>query len=438
MNSLRFLSPLIFSAAMALSGPVRAEADGPDFFRVTGVAAEDVLNLRAAPAADAEKVGEIPPDGDGIRNLGCEGGLSFAEWQQATEAERQAAARQRWCQVAYRGVEGWAAGRFLAEGTAPDLDAMPANAQLQTWPIAEIDGQQPQGVPEIVFSPSGGLSGSTGCNRFTATARLEGGALVIDGPVGATQMACPGALDAQERTVLGILAGPVAVSYDPFEDALTLWNAAGTMTLRRTDAAAQRGAAAEDGETPSRHSFQASQGQANAYLSVFGLEGHLNIRAEATTSAPVVARAVPGTMLRNIGCSQGASRRWCEVETLDGEQVRGWAAADYLEPANSALRAGLGIFDAIGRLPCAQTAGQPTARCEFGVARDGAGSATVIVIRPDGRQRALFFQDGELLGADTSQADGYPEYGATREADLTFVRVGDERYEIPDAVIFGG
>ena len=30
------------------------------------------------------------------------------------------------------------------------------------------------------------------------------------------------------------------------------------------------------------------------------------------------------------------------------------------------------------------------------------------------------------------------EFSASREADLSTVRIGTERYQIPDAVIFGG
>jgi len=94
-----------------------AEADGPDYFRIVGVASNDVLNIRVAPNASAQKIGSIPPGADGVRNLGCEGGMSFAEWESATPAEREAAARRRWCRIEYGGVEGWVAGRFLAEGS---------------------------------------------------------------------------------------------------------------------------------------------------------------------------------------------------------------------------------------------------------------------------------------------------------------------------------
>ncbi len=45
---------------------------------------------------------------------------------------------------------------------------------------------------------------------------------------------------------------------------------------------------------------------------------------------------------------------------------------------------------------------------------------------------------GKPVGADTSQADGYLEFRETRESDLNMIRIGNERYEIPDAVILGG
>lgn len=77
-------------------------------------------------------------------------------------------------------------------------------------------------------------------------------------------------------------------------------------------------------------------------------------------------------------------------------------------------------------------------QCEFGVARAGGGYATVVVRHPDGFARAIFFRMGRPLGADTSQADGYPAFRAEKESDLNIIRVGDERYEIPDAVVLGG
>lgn len=106
--------------------------------------------------------------------------------------------------------------------------------------------------------------------------------------------------------------------------------------------------------------------------------------------------------------------------------------------SDASVGAGQGDFDATGQVPCAQHRGQPMGQCRFGVSRAGGGTATVVVTKPDGSTRAIFFIDGKANSADTSQADGYGEFSARREADLNLIRVGDERYEIPDAAIYGG
>lgn len=106
-------------AAIAGPGSAYGEADGPDYYAVSGVAGGDVLNIRARPSANAAKIGEIPHDGRGIQNLGCQGGPTFAEWQTMSKSEREQAGRQRWCKIRYRGVDGWVAGRFLTEDSNP-------------------------------------------------------------------------------------------------------------------------------------------------------------------------------------------------------------------------------------------------------------------------------------------------------------------------------
>jgi len=182
---------------------------------------------------------------------------------------------------------------------------------------------------------------------------------------------------------------------------------------------------------------------------VTGVTDWLNLRERPSTTAPVIARYEPGTILDNLGCERAEGRIWCDVQELGGGP-RGFVTAEYLKPAispngaaatgpdDSALRAGQGDFDANGTIPCTQTAGQPTVPCEFGVARAGGGYATVVVTRPDGRTRAIFFRMGIPIGADTSEADNPGEFSASRDADLNFVRIGAERYEIPDAVVLGG
>lgn len=100
---------------IAFATGAHAEADGPDYFRVTGVRANDVLNLRAAPSATSAIRTAIPHDAYGLRNLGCRGEQSFAEWQRSSPEQRRVAANRRWRLIEYRGVTGWANGRFLSE-----------------------------------------------------------------------------------------------------------------------------------------------------------------------------------------------------------------------------------------------------------------------------------------------------------------------------------
>jgi hypothetical protein len=169
---------------------------------------------------------------------------------------------------------------------------------------------------------------------------------------------------------------------------------------------------------------------------------------QPTTTAKIITRYSPGTILENLGCQRADGRIWCDVQQLGGGP-RGYVAAEFLKsavspdgsvatgPDDSALRAGQGDFDATGHIPCAQYLGQPITQCEFGVARAGGGYATAVIKKPDGRTRAIFFRMGKALGADTSQADGYPEFRTTKENDLHIIRIGNERYEIPDAVVLG-
>lgn len=94
-------------------------------------------------------------------------------------------------------------------------------------------------------------------------------------------------------------------------------------------------------------------------------------------------------------------------------------------------------YHATGQVPCATAAGQPTGSCAFGVVRQGGGTGTVTVTKPDGRTRSIFFEKGRAVGYDMSQADR-GEFSAAKQGDLSIIRIGAERYEIPDAAIFGG
>ncbi len=116
---MKIILKLIFPLLISASGLALAEADGPDYYRVHGVAANDVLNIRSQADPHSEKLGEIPPRADCVKNLGCKGGLSMDEFTNLSKKEQAAALKDhpRWCQIEYQGIKGWVLGHFLAEGS---------------------------------------------------------------------------------------------------------------------------------------------------------------------------------------------------------------------------------------------------------------------------------------------------------------------------------
>ena len=104
---------------LGTSLPTRAQtADGPDFWAVTGVRSNDTLNMRMSPSADSEAIARIPHNARGLKNHGCPNDVTFEQWKRMTKAQRDLAARSRWCQVEYQGRKGWVASRFLREDAA--------------------------------------------------------------------------------------------------------------------------------------------------------------------------------------------------------------------------------------------------------------------------------------------------------------------------------
>lgn len=117
------MSRILAGLAAALLAPAiaGATADGPDHYAVTGVTPGHTLSLRTGPSLEAQKIGRIPHDARGLANRGCRGGPTLAEWAEMTEAERRESRNRRWCKVVWRGVEGWVAGRYLKEDSAPSV-----------------------------------------------------------------------------------------------------------------------------------------------------------------------------------------------------------------------------------------------------------------------------------------------------------------------------
>src|SRR5262245_22235193 len=69
-------------------------------YRVTGVSANDTLNVRAEPGRTDTLVGQIPPNATGIRVAQC---------------KRVPPTNATWCFIQYQALSGWVNGRFITQ-----------------------------------------------------------------------------------------------------------------------------------------------------------------------------------------------------------------------------------------------------------------------------------------------------------------------------------
>lgn len=169
--------------------------------------------------------------------------------------------------------------------------------------------------------------------------------------------------------------------------------------------------------------------------------GSLNLRAGPHTRYERIGTLRDGERLRNQGCRLTGSERWCAVRAARSG-VSGWVAGRYLLEA-AAPRApamppggptGNGLrFDATGNVGCTTDANRTATRCPFGVLREGPGNAGVWIALPDGEERHILFENGTPVATNSP---GVPVFD--KVDDLFLVTVGEERYEIPEAVVNGG
>ena len=98
-------------AALALFAAAPALAD-PAYYDVTGVAADDTLNVRAEPSASSADIGDLPHDATGIEVI-------------ATDPTGD------WGRIVWQEGNGWIATRFLAAASPTTLPGTALPAALQ-------------------------------------------------------------------------------------------------------------------------------------------------------------------------------------------------------------------------------------------------------------------------------------------------------------------
>ncbi len=119
---------LLAVVLLACLNMLYATADGPDNWRVKGVASNDTLNIRSQPNYKSKKVGKIPYNATCLKNLDC------------------IVNKSRWCKIEYKGTIGWVSGRFLSEpGYCPSqkLSPIPVSVKIKKIKSADImdDGE---------------------------------------------------------------------------------------------------------------------------------------------------------------------------------------------------------------------------------------------------------------------------------------------------------
>ena len=125
------------------------------------------------------------------------------------------------------------------------------------------------------------------------------------------------------------------------------------------------------------------------------------------------------------------------MQNLHRRNLAALAAAALLAGCNSiniddTIGSGAGLV-ATGVIPCSRSESQ-RASCQFAVNRQGEGKAQATVTWPDGATRVIFFENNSAVRSDKTGA----AFSAEKKAGNSIVRVGEERYEIPDTAVAGG
>ena len=109
---------------------------------------------------------------------------------------------------------------------------------------------------------------------------------------------------------------------------------------------------------------------------------------------------------------------------------------NYERPVGGVLPVG-SSFTASTIIPC-ERPGTGKVQCDAGIVREGNGNGFVMIFWPDSGNRVLYIENGDVVRYDEAEADGGAELSVTRQGDVQNVTIGDARFEIFDAMIFGG
>src|SRR5690606_8058678 len=153
MNMVSALRTPLAALALALAAmPAYAEIDGhgPDAWRVTGVPANDVLNVRMGPGTNYPVIESFAFNERGMQQITCVPFYTAAHFTAMTEAQIKALP-PRWCLMRNKTMSkaGWVAQRFITPDNAvaaapqatkrlsPAAKPAPARAKPKPAPVPE-------------------------------------------------------------------------------------------------------------------------------------------------------------------------------------------------------------------------------------------------------------------------------------------------------------
>lgn len=93
-------------------------------------------------------------------------------------------------------------------------------------------------------------------------------------------------------------------------------------------------------------------------------------------------------------------------------------------------------FDATAEIACAQEVGEELRACEAAVSRAD-GIVTVKVTFPNGFTRVLLFDDGVFLRGNPTMSGVGTDTDWTLSDGMYLIRVDDQQYRIPEALVLG-
>jgi len=106
---------IIFLCLAIFPGVSLSDADGPDYWRVTGISDGDSLNIRKGPSIRFSIIGSIPHNAVDISNGGCFPSFNASEWDRFNLQEQKEALRLRWCKIRFNNISGWVYSKYLEE-----------------------------------------------------------------------------------------------------------------------------------------------------------------------------------------------------------------------------------------------------------------------------------------------------------------------------------